>query len=123
MGRQDPPFVVHQRDFRPLHLARPETSPQLAHRLDDPEKTARRTSMGVGEHTAVRVDRQLATDARMPLGEEGTALAALAQAKLLHFDDGNDREAVVQFSKVDITGAEARHLVRNVSRFRGAEFG
>ena len=66
MRRQDAAFVVHQRDFGALDLARAETAAQLAHGFDDAEQAAGGAGMRMRQHAAVRVDRQLAADTACP---------------------------------------------------------
>ena len=93
-----PPSLCTSATSAPSHLALAQTAAQLAHGLDDAEQAAGRAGMGVRQHAAVRVDRQLAADPGVAFGEERAALARLAEAELLQLDDRHDGEAVVELA-------------------------
>src|SRR5258706_9017583 len=112
---------MHDGDLGPFDLARAKPAAQLAHRFHDAEETSGRTGMGMRQHSPVGVDRKLAADTGLTLGEERAPLAGRAEAELFKLDNGHDREAVVQFCDVDVLRAEARHFVGNAAGFRGAE--
>src|SRR5688572_11708067 len=116
-------FVVYERKLSSRNLTRALIAPQLPHRFDDPHQSANRACVGMGKHSTVGVDGQLAVEGGVACRKKRAALASLAKAELFQLDDRHDGKAVVELRYVDVLRRDARRAECGTARFHGAEPG
>src|SRR5690349_18996044 len=75
------------------------------------------------EQAAMCVDGKCATELNSTILDKAPALALGTEAQVFQFDNHDWREAIVQFRKVDIRRAKARHRVGALPRFLGGRNG
>src|SRR5687768_11672800 len=75
----------------------------------DEEEDAVHAGVGIGEAAAVRVEREVAAGGRALAGDEGAALAGLAEAERFQRDERGVGEGVVDFHDVDVFVVDAGH--------------
>src|SRR5664279_4334804 len=86
------------------HLVRMRAA-QLQNRFVDLTKSGRAHGVAFSEKATARIDRHVAVDAGAPFGRPTRTLTARNETEILRVDDLRNREAVVEFDEVNVSGS------------------